>query len=143
MAPPIGRAKVKIGNGALKFGWQEYQLSAPSNPVIDQSINNIYGYPVSVSPYGASQPTQYVDIYFGGYTINPVEKLNLAIGYYYLNYGTGFTGASAGYMSYYSFMADYFLSKYVDTYFGIMNTASGVASYTNDTDLAVGARFKF
>lgn len=137
----LAAVKAKVGPGTLKFGWQEYQLSGPSNPAQDTLVNNLYGMPISVTAYAG--PTQYVDISWGGYTFNPMEKLNLALGYYYLNYGNGFTGALAGYMEYWSFVADYSLSKYVDSYFGVMNTVSGVANFTNDTDYALGARFKF
>jgi predicted porin len=137
----MAAVKAKVGPGTLKFGWQEYQLSGPSNPAQDAQVNNLYGMPVSVTAYVG--PTQYVDISWGGYTFNPMEKLNLALGYYYLNYGNGFTGASHGYMEYWSFLADYSLSKYVDSYFGVMNTVSGVANFTNDIDYALGARFKF
>lgn len=145
-------AKYKFNDAATaKIGYITYTLSAPSNPLNTVGPNfgfNYYGQTISaVTNFtGASQAT---NIIFLGGDYNLTEKLNLAAGFYNITpQQSDDLKQKSGTQNCVSLLADYHLTKTLDTYAGVMHTsfsgnayATGV--YTSNQVVALGARFKF
>jgi predicted porin len=145
-------AKYKIGAATLKIGYQQYTLGAPSNIIsTTTTLYNYYGQNVGkVSNFSATASDKSTHILFGGGDYNFSSKFNMAAGVYSVSPQAN-TDLSQSYSNqmYYSLLADYHITKSLDTYAGLMYaTFSGVGLssstyYQNNTITAVGVRYKF
>jgi predicted porin len=144
----------------LKGGYQRYWLSAPSDPLTSSSPGaQLYnGFVVqSFCNVGATQAVTILDL---GGDYNLTERLNLALGFYAVNYdaygngstsaaisSTNVTGNAARSINYVSALLDYRLSKRTDTYVGYLNVAPGglyaAQGYANNAVFGAGVRHRF
>jgi len=133
-------AKYKFSSDLTgKASYQRYTKSAPSDLLVtspgtynNQTVASIANQSTSASVNISS---------FGGdYNITP--KLNLALGYFVVNYDA--QGTTLAFTeNYASALLDYSLSKRTDVYAGFMNQTTGQAGITNQTTSAIGMRHKF
>ena len=141
----VGKYKI-TPEATVKAGYQTYHLATPSNPGVDATNTSYYGATVAGTPT-TSAVDQTVNVYFvgGDYFITP--KLNLAAGYYNLQFG-GNNGGASYTENMASVLLDYNLSKRTDVYTGFLyNTYSGdaitSAMSTSNNIFMVGMRHKF
>jgi len=145
-------AKYKVGAATLKIGYEEYRLSAPSDILTGApSLYNYYGQIVGkVSNFSATASDRSTHILFGGGDYNFSSKFNVAAGVYSVSPQANGDGSQVySNLMYYSLLADYHITKSLDTYAGLMYASfSGVgvpaATFYQDNCIsAVGVRYKF
>ncbi len=126
-----------------KAGYERFTLSAPSNSYTLATYSTYSGYPVSsISLVTAERSTE---IYFAGGDYNLTSALNLAVGYYSLNFDA-YGSTASGNVNLASALLDYHLSKRSDVYAGYINSTPGGARYVNypsNNLAAVGFRHAF
>ncbi|MGC2457419.1 MAG: porin [Gallionellaceae bacterium] len=139
-------AKYMVNDAAtVKAGYESFTLKAASDNITSFTY---YWKPVDNAHSSSyTGPDQTTDISWIGGDYNFTDKLNVAAGYYDLNF-KAYTGTAAGAAHCFSVLADYTLNKKLDTYAGIM-TISFSGSQTSPTLISsnqiagIGARFKF
>ncbi|WP_158602022.1 porin [Pararobbsia silviterrae] len=135
----------KYGWGPLTFkgGFEHYELKAPSDPIVNGSSVNYYGYTGTVT--NTVHPSK-TNLYFAGgdYKITPV--LDVSIGFYDTQTLQS-TGVASGNQLQYSALADYNLSKRTDVYLGYMFSHYNGDAFIGDERanyiLATGIRTAF
>ncbi|MCX6178935.1 MAG: porin [Chlorobiales bacterium] len=146
----IVATKYKIGAATLKIGYQQFTLSKPSDTFpTTGSLYNYYGQTVSglTNFPGADRTTHIV---FGGGDYNFSEKFNLAAGIYDLSPQRSDDNVQkSANQIYLSLLADYHITKALDTYAGVMYGSFSGSQYPTTTYYqtnclsAVGIRYKF
>ena len=142
-------AKYKFNDAATaKFGYETYTLSAPSEAIATAAFS-YYGQLIG-TPTNFSLAPQTTHIAWVGGDYNLTEKLNLAIGLYDVSLQQSDDLAQkSGDQRYLSLLADYHLTKALDTYAGLMyasfsgNQYPAATYYQSNLVSAVGVRFKF
>jgi len=147
-------AKYKVTTEAtIKVGYEHYALSASSDTFTAGA--SVYGYTAGAINSGVSGQSQPTNIYFIGGDYNVTSALNLAAGYYAVN-AQAYDAKTGVTNTYYSFLADYKMSKRTDVYAGLMiahysdvNVSTSINYYNasgtnaNNSIYAVGIRHKF
>ena len=157
-------AKYKVGDLAIKGGYQKQKFTNPSDPAIDLNTTTLYGYvasSVSVTPYNVTvngaviSAEKDLDVMWLGLAYDVTKAFSVAVGYYDIkqndwSYGTQPTGGTkvAGTSKFVSALLDYRFTKAFDVYLGYMkNTVADSLAfgYTNDNNavLGLGARLVF
>ena len=145
-------AKYKFNDAATaKFGYETYTLSAPSEAIATAAFS-YYGKTIN-APTNFSSAPQTTHIVWVGGDYNLTEKLNLAVGLYDVSLQqSDDLVQKSGDQRYLSLLADYHLTKALDTYAGLMHasfsgnafpTTGASAIYSSNLVSAVGVRFKF
>ncbi len=145
-------AKYKITPAATaKIGYETYTLSAPSHGAgVLPAFTSFYGQ--NIAPGGINYEANYAasttHIVFAGGDYNFTKAFNLSAGVYDIKALQSASQAS-GDSRYLSLLADYHITKSLDTYVGLMHSIySGDAYpssiyYTSNQITAAGLRFKF
>jgi len=143
-------AKYKAGAATLKVGFEQYTISKPSD-ILDTtgSLYNYYGRTVSgLSNFSGTDRT--TNIVYGGGDYNFSDKFNLAAGIYDIcPQKSDDNVQKSGGQLYLSLLADYHITKTLDTYAGIMYASFSGSQYPDATYYqtncisAVGVRYKF
>jgi GBP family porin len=152
----MAAVKYKIGQATLKVGYEQYILSAPtdalpSNTTANTATYNYYGQTVSglINFKGAPQS---VHVVFGGGDYNFTDKLNVAAGIYDISpQASAGTTVKSENEIFLSLLADYHITKFLDTYAGVMyasfsgsNASFAPSTYYQDNVVsAVGLRYTF
>jgi len=145
-------AKYKFGAATLKVGYEQYTISSPSDILsTTPTLYNYYGQTVGkVSNFSATASSKSTNVIFGGGDYNFTDKFNVAAGIYSVSPQSNADGTQlSSSQMYYSLLADYHITKSLDTYVGLMYASfSGAglptATYYQDNCIsAVGMRFKF
>lgn len=144
-------AKYKITDAATaKIGYESYTIGAPSNAASfnTTAITGFYGYNVASVTANANFADSKTNIVWIGGDYNFTQKFNLSAGLYDIN-ALQSNSQTSGKQVYWSLLADYHLTKSLDTYAGLMHASfSGSAYpaatfYTANQIFGIGARFKF
>ncbi len=151
-------AKSNFGAATAKFGYETYTLSAPSE-TIALAAASYYGQTISsvnnFTTAGVTNAPQTTHIVWIGGDYNFTEKFNLAGGLYDVRLQQSADAVpvqKSGDQRYLSLLADYHLTKSLDTYAGLMYasfsgnafpTTGASAVYSSNLVTAVGMRFKF
>lgn len=150
-------AKYNFGAATAKMGYETYTLSAPSDPLA-LSAMSYYGQTVAAGSNnfttgGVTNAPQTTHIVWIGGDYNFTAKLNLAVGYYDIHLlQSDDLVQKNGDQRYLSAVADYNITKTLDSYAGIMySTYSGAqfpssgssAVYQSNNVVGLGMRYKF
>ena len=150
-------ARYKIGDFAIKGGFQKQQITDPSNPTFD-GITSLYGQVVSAVKttafnIGSAEVEKDLTVLWLGVAYDVTPKLNIAASYYHIaqndfSNGTGTAADLSGTSTYKSLLVDYRIAKSFDVYLGYMNNelSGGMAvGYLNPSNTVTGsgARYTF
>ncbi|MCX6178824.1 MAG: porin [Chlorobiales bacterium] len=145
-------AKYKVGAATLKVGYQQYTISNPSDNLTLSQIGNYFGHAIVAPATGVnfSGSDRSTHIVFGGGDYNFSDKFNLAAGIYDIcPQKSDDNGQKSGGQLYLSLLADYHITKTLDTYAGLMYASFSGSQYPETTYYqtncisAVGLRYKF
>jgi predicted porin len=142
-------AMYHVDRGAVKIGYENETVSAPSDPNLD--IQNYYGLTLPKPSVNAAGQ-QYYSLYWigGDYQITPA--FDLAAGWYNIDTYNSPEVGKAYWASAYSLLADYSFNRAFDTYLGIMAleySGAGLAkhapvnAYSSNVIYGVGLRMRF
>ena len=127
----------------LKAGTSHYTLSAPNDTDIATALTTLNGFAVSspASSYAGSAIN--ASLNWVGVHYKATDKITLDGGYYlasYDSYTNGSYTATAGQVGWTSFLVDYQIDKYKDTYLAIasidLNNSSNTSAVTGATSTA-------
>jgi general bacterial porin, GBP family len=109
-------ARYGWGPLTVKAGYERYELKAPSDPIVNGTTTNYFGFTGAVTNTVFTSKT---NVFFGGgdYKISPALDVSVGI---YDTQTLQSTGVAGGNQLQYSALADYNLSKRTDVYLGYM-----------------------
>ena len=122
-------ASYKTDLWRLRGGYERIRFANPSNPALDATTTNVFGYPVgaiNLAPYPADK---HFDLYFTGLSYNLLPQFRATVAGYLVkqnNFSIGacITGVNvascSGTNQFYSMLGDYSLSKRTHLYAGYM-----------------------
>jgi predicted porin len=147
-------ASYKVGDVRVRGGYEYQEFTNPSNPALDASITSVLGEPVASVSVTAFNQEKKLDVYFIGATYDFSKAFSATAAYYDIkqnDYSAGActTGSNVvscgGTSKFYSFLADYKLSKRTDVYAGYMynHVDGGMASgFLQNGNALMGAGIK-
>lgn len=109
-------ARYGLGPLTIKAGYERYELKAPSDPIVNGSTTNYFGFTGTLTNTVSTTKT---NVFFAGGDYKFSPELDVSLGVYDTQTLQS-TGVAGGNQLQYSALADYNISRRTDVYLGYM-----------------------